>query len=492
MEPLKDKPAPLALCDANLGQFAPEIGRPAYDRSALSAGILHIGVGNFHRAHQAVYLDDLFNLGRDHDWAIVGAGLMGFDAKRRSELQQQDWLTTVVEMSPGQRIARVTGSMIDYCEVDADALIARITDPAIRIISLTITEGGYFIDANTGGFDANHPQIQRDAINPEQPVTVFGMLLAGLRRRHARGLPMPTILSCDNLPENGHVTRRALEGLAALISNDLGDWVAQSLTFPNAMVDRITPATTERHRDMLAEDFSILDAAPVVCEPFRQWVLEDKFPLGRPALEHVGVQFVSDVTPYETMKLRILNAGHASIAYPAALLGYENVHDAMADPDIASWLDQLMRREVIPVLADIPGEDYHAYLDTCAARFANPEVGDTIARLCQDGSNRQPKFVLPTIADALQSGKALDGLALEVAFWCRYCADTRDLDDPSAELIAPAARATRADPSAFLGLDKVFGTLAGNEKFAAAFCAHITKLWQEDPRSVLRAYLSQE
>jgi len=482
----------MKLSDTSLHSLDPRVAVPRYNRADLSPGILHIGVGNFHRAHQAVYLDDLFNLGLDHDWAIVGAGIMPFDATRREMLAAQDWLSTIVEMSPEKLEARVTGAMIDFCDIDAKAIIDQIANPSIRIVSLTITEGGYFIDATTDGFDAGHPDIVHDAANPDTPRTVFGILLAGLIQRKSQGHPPPAILSCDNLPENGHVTRQTVEGLAGLISEDLRIWVADSVAFPNSMVDRITPGTSEDKRTLLEEEFGIDDAAPVVCEPFRQWVMEDNFPLGRPSLENVGVQFVPDVAPYETMKLRILNAGHAAISYPAALLGYDFVHDAMADPDIAGWLFQLMRHEVIPVLAPIPGEDYQAYLATCIQRFANPKVHDTIARLCQDGSNRQPKFILPTITEALDAGGPIDGLALELALWCRYCAESDALNDPRAKTLAQAASASRNDPEAFLGLTEIFGTLGSNTRFASAFAQQVEQLWHADTRSVLRGYLERK
>ena len=477
---------------STLGDLPDRLGRPGYDRADLTPGVLHIGVGNFHRAHQAVYLDELFNQGRDHDWAIVGAGIKSFDQARRDALQAQDWLSTVVELSPGRVEARVTGAMIDFCDIDPAAIIAHIADPAIRIVSLTITEGGYFIDATTGGFDPAHPDIQHDAQNPDAPRTVFGILLAGLQLRSARGYRAPTILSCDNLPENGHVTRAAVEGLAALISEELRLWIANHVAFPNSMVDRITPATSESKRALVQAEFGLDDAAPVVCEPFRQWVMEDTFPLGRPALEHVGVQFVADVAPYETMKLRILNAGHAAIAYPAALLGYECVHDAMADPDISGWLRQLMQTDVIPVLHPIPGEDYHAYLETCIRRFANPEVRDTIARLCQDGSNRQPKFILPTLTEALDTGRSIDGLALELALWARYCAETAELDDPRAAALTQAAMRAPDTPEEFLQLTEVFGDLGGNPRFVTAFAQQVENLARNGVRHALKGFAQRK
>lgn len=477
---------------ATLSDLPATVATPLYRRDDLSPGIVHIGVGNFHRAHQAVYLDRLFNLGRDHDWAIIGAGVKSFDAEKRAALREQDWLTTVVEMDPSGYAARVTGAMIDFCPVEAAGLIAQLADPAIRIVSLTITEGGYFVDATTGGFNAAHPEIRHDAEHPEHPETVFGLLLAGLARRRAAGVAPFTILSCDNLPENGHVTRAAVLGLAGLISADLHDWVAENVAFPGSMVDCITPATSAREIAMVADRFGIADAAPVVCEPFRQWVMEDNFPQGRPGLEHVGVQFVADVAPYETMKLRILNAGHAAIAYPAALLGHEYVHEAMADPDIVGWLRHLMGTEVIPVLPPIAGVDYAAYLETCVTRFANPAIGDTIARLCLDGSNRQPKFVLPSVADALAAGAPVDLLALEVAFWCQYLAGAAEpgatyaIEDERAEALVAAALRAPADPAAFLGLEDVFGDLAGNARFLSAFSRQLAQIRKLGPRAVLK------
>ena len=271
---------PVKLSLANLERLPGNVAGPRYERSSLRPGILHIGVGNFHRSHQMLYLDRLFEQGRDLDWAVVGAGIKSFDAKQRSRLAGQDWLTTVVDLSADGSSARVVGSMVDFCEVRADAIVARLADPAIRIVSLTITEGGYFIDVTTGGFDAGHPEIQHDARHPGEPQTVFGVLLAALGQRRSANLAPFTVLSCDNVPHNGDVTRRTVLGLAGLVSRDLHDWIAATVAFPNAMVDCITPATSERERELVAERFGLVDASPVVCEPFRQWVIEDNFPPG--------------------------------------------------------------------------------------------------------------------------------------------------------------------------------------------------------------------
>jgi mannitol 2-dehydrogenase len=380
--------------------------------------------------------------------------------------------------------------------VDPAAVIARMSDPAIRIVSLTITEGGYYVDALTGGFDSAHPDIVADAAAPDAPKTVFGMILAALRARRAAGLAPFTVLSCDNLPENGHVARAAVTGLARLADPALADWVSAEVAFPNSMVDCITPATSERERQMVAEKFGLLDAVPVACEPFRQWVLEDHFPQGRPALEKVGAEFVENVGPYELMKLRILNGGHAAIAYPAALIGHHFVHDAMADPLISGWLKALEEREVVPTLTPIPGVSYAEYQAKIVERFSNPEVGDTIPRLCLDGSNRQPKFILPTLADALASGAAFDGLALETALWCRYCAGTDEAgqeippNDESAADLKMRALAARDNPKAFLGNVKVFGDLGTDPRYVAAFGKALEALWANGVKTVLTAYIN--
>ena len=465
-----------------LGSLQPDVTVPNYRRSDITPGIVHIGIGNFHRAHMAVYLDRLFSTGQGHDWGIVGAGIKPFDAARRAILERQDMLTTVVELAPGNLTARVTGAMVDFLPIDLPIIVNRLTDPAIRIVSLTITEGGYFVDATTGGFDRRDPAIQADIAAPDAPQTVFGVLIAGLRARRDAGQPPFTILSCDNLPENGHVTRQAVLGLAAAMDADLAAWIESNVAFPNSMVDCITPATSPREVAMVADRFGIADGAPVACEPFRQWVMEDRFPQGRPPLEAVGVEFVPDVLPFETMKLRILNAGHAALAYPAALLGHTYVHEAMADPLIRDWLVAFMRSNVIPVLPPIPGVSYEAYLDMCVERFSNPLIGDTVARLCQDGSNRQPKFVLPTVADALERDLPLDGLALEVAFWCRFCARTAEpgsgllLDDGRARVLVEAARAAETDPGAFLAIEDVFGDLGRSERVVTAFARACSEL----------------
>lgn len=486
----------IRLSAGTLGDIADRAAVPGYDRTRLSAGIVHFGVGNFHRAHQAVYLDALFSTGRDHDFAIVGAGVMPGDVAMREALASQDWLTTVVDQSAERSEARVTGAMIDILPVaDMPAIIDRLADPAIRIVSLTVTEGGYFVDA-AGHFDPSHPAIVADGRNPEAPATVFGLIAAGLKRRKAEGTPAFTVMSCDNIPHNGVVARDAVSGLARLWDPAFGDWIAREVAFPNGMVDRITPATGERERALLKADFGIEDAWPVFCEDFRQWVLEDNFPAGRPALEDVGVQFVPDVTPFEIMKIRILNGGHAVIAYPAGLLDIHFVHEAMEHPLIAAFLEKIEREEIIPVVPPVPDTDLDWYFGEIKRRFANPKIGDTVRRLCLDGSNRQPKFIVTTIADRLKAGGDVTGLALETALWCRYCygeseaGKTIEPNDPNWDSLVPIARRAKDDPGAWLEQEAVYGDVARDERFREKFAHALNALWSEGTEAVLKRYLS--
>ncbi len=481
-----------------LAELPDGIARPQYGRDELSPGIVHIGLGNFHRAHQAVYLDDLFNKGHDRDWAIVGAGVRQNDAETRRRLAAQDWLTTVVELEPGGYRARVTGTMIDFVPVEQDnrALIEAMSAPATRIVSLTVTEGGYYIDPATGAFNPDHPDMRADAANPESPVSAFGAIVAALQRRRQAGTGPFTVMSCDNLPGNGDVARNAVLGLARRRDPQLACWIEEEVAFPNAVVDRITPASTQGHRAFVRDTFGIEEANPVVCEPFRQWVLEDRFSNGRPAFEEVGVTVTGDVAPFETMKIRILNGGHALLAYPSALLGLDYCHEAMAHPLIGGFLEKVECEEIVPVLPPVPDTDLHAYYRLVAGRFSNGDIADTIARLCHDGSDRQPKFVLPSIRDRLAQGLSVEGLALGSALWCRYCYGTsddgRDLEvvDGMSERLRQSAAAAKEAPLKFLELRDVFGDLADEPAFSTRFSAALTELWQDGTERTLGRYLN--
>jgi mannitol 2-dehydrogenase len=443
-----------------------------------------------------VYLDRLMNAGRDRDWAIVGAGVTPYDVKMRDALAGQDWLTTVVEQSAERSAAHVTGVMTDFLPpMDGPAITARLADPGLRIVSLTVTEGGYFIDPATGAFDPDHPAIRADAANPDAPATVFGLILAGLRARRAAGTAPFTVLSCDNVPHNGVVAMNAVAGLAAAQDPGLASWVRETVAFPNGMVDRIAPATGDRERAICRDDFGIEDAWPAFCEDYIQWVVEDRFPAGRPALEEAGVTFAADVTPFENMKIRILNGGHAVIAYPAGLMDVEFVHEAMAHPLVAGFLEKVERTEILPMVGPVPGVDLADYFALIQRRFANPKIGDTVRRLCLDGSNRQPKFIVPTLADRLARGLPVEGLALESALWCRYCAGVTDSgapiapNDPNWDRLTATAAAAKADPAAWLAMRDVYGAVADAAPFREAFARHLAALWRDGTAATLTRYL---
>lgn len=495
-----DELSPVPLSLQSLSALPEPVARPRYERRALSPGIVHIGVGNFHRAHMAVYLDRLFNAGLGLDWAVIGAGVTAHDARMRAALAPQDWLSTVVEQSATSSAARITGVMCDFIDPDDRAgLRATLTDPAIRLVSLTVTEGGYFIDPATGRFDPTAPDIRADVAAPHDPRTAFGMIVAALAERRAAGTAPFTVLSCDNLPHNGDVVRAVVVGLAQLWPDPgLADWIDAQVTFPNSMVDRIATATGARERALVRSVHGIGDQWPVFCEDYLQWVLEDRFCAGRPPFEQAGVSFVADVAPYETLKIRVLNGGHALIAYPAGLLGIHFVHEAMAHPLIRDFLDRVIAKEVIPTLPPVPGIEPARYFRLIEERFANPKIGDTVQRLCLDGSNRQPKFIVPTLAAQLAQGGPVSGLALASALWCRYCAGvdeqgaTIPANDPQWEALVPRALAARDDPAQWLEQRAVYGDLARSPAFAQAFGTALNSLWQHGTEATLRTWLARE
>lgn len=489
------------LSRATLSSFD-KAHKPGYDPAGLKPGIVHFGVGNFHRAHQAVYLDDLFGLGEDHDWALVGAGVRLSDDAMRDTLKAQDWLTTVVEQEADYAGARITASMVDYVTISTDegrrALMAYLAAPQTRIVSMTITEGGYYIDPASQQFDAAHPEIVDDGAHPDRPKTVFGLIVQALKLRRAAGVKPFTVMSCDNIPGNGHVAEDAVAGLARLSDPEFADWISANVAFPNSMVDRITPATGAREREIAARDFGVEDGWPVFCEGFKQWVVEDNFPTGRPALEKVGVTFTDQVDAYELMKIRILNGGHAAIAYPGGLLDIHFVHEAMQHPLIRRYLEKLTKEEIIPEVPPVPDTDLEDYRVLIDRRFANPRIGDTIRRLCLDGSNRQPKFILPTAADRLAKGRPVTGLALVSAFWCRYCHGTADSgaviepNDPSWDRLVKQAALAKDNPAAWLAMEDIFGALASNPAYVTAFSSALLRIWQDGTAAALERYLAGE
>ncbi|WKG02479.1 mannitol dehydrogenase family protein [Mycolicibacterium sp. HK-90] len=453
---------------------------PSYDRDQVRVGIVHFGVGGFHRAHQAMYVDRLLEQGLAGDWGICGVGVLPADRRMAEVMAAQDGLYTLMLVHPdGRREARVIGSILDYryAPDDPESVIELLADPAVRIISLTITEGGYQLDGL-----------------PE--VNVFGLVTEALARRRDRGTGSPTIVSCDNIEGNGDVARHAFTTYADRRHPGLGEWISANTRFPNSMVDRITPVTTPDVIDTVRTEFGVDDEWPVVAEPFTSWVLEDSFSAGRPPYEQAAVLLVDDVTPYELMKLRLLNAGHQALCYFGYLAGYRLVHDAAADPLFAEFLLAYMDSEGSPTLQPVPGIDLSDYKRTLIERFANPGVRDTIARLCFASSDRIPKWLLPVIRENLKTGAPVRLSAAVVASWARYAegvdeqGEPIDVQDALADLLVPLARSQRQHPMAFIENTALFGDLAQQPRFLDDYLWALDSLHNVGARATLEALQS--
>jgi mannitol 2-dehydrogenase len=484
----------LPLNAENLPSLPKDLPVPEYDRARLRTGIVHFGVGGFHRAHEAMYLDRLMAGGEAFDWAICGVGVMPADRRMQEVMDAQNGLYTLVVKAPdGTLEARVIGSIKEYLFAPDDpaAVVAKMASPEIKIVSLTVTEGGYNINAVTGEFVADNPDVQHDLRPGAAPKTTFGLITAALAARRERGVPPFTIMSCDNIQGNGHAARRSFVAFATLLDPDLGKWVDETVEFPNSMVDRITPVTTDDDRAEVRRRFDVDDAWPVVCEPFTQWTLEDAFNLGRPPFQDAGVQVVADVEPYELMKLRLLNASHQALCYVGYLAGYRLVHDVAQDPLFADFLLAYMDREATPTLEPVPGIDLAEYKHQLIDRFSNAQVKDTVARLCAESSDRIPKWLLPVIRHNLETGGEILRATTVVAAWARYAEGVDEqgkpievvdrLKDP---LIA-AARRYEDDPLAFIANRDLFGDLIDNERFVSAYRSALASLHTKGARATL-------
>lgn len=489
------------LNNHNMGALSAAVETPTYDRQAVTPGIVHIGVGGFHRAHQAMYLDALMNQGEAFEWGIVGVGVMPGDKRMQQALAAQDYLYTLVVKHPdGEYQPRVIGSMVDYlfAPEDPEAVIEKMADPSIKIVSLTVTEGGYNFHPVTGEFNLDSPQVRDDLAHPEQPSTSFGLVVEALVRRRARGIAPFTVMSCDNIQGNGDVAKRMFSAYARARSAGLGGWLTAEVAFPNAMVDRITPVTAPTDIEELAQRFDVEDAWPVVCEPFSQWVLEDHFPLGRPALEKVGVQLVDDVEPYELMKLRLLNASHQALAYFGYLAGYRYAHEVCQDPLFVEFLLGYMREEGTPTLAPVPGVDLETYRLTLIERFANPQIKDTLARLCAESSDRIPKWLVPVIRQQLSQGGGIERSAAVVASWARYAEGVDeqgraiDIVDRLREPLMAIATNNRTYPAAFVENRELFGDLADQPRFLNAYLKTLTSLHERGARATLETLVASK
>ncbi len=489
----------MQLSNESLSRIPGSVRTPAYDRGVLVQHTVHIGVGGFHRAHQAVYLDDLLHMEAEPRWGECGLGVLNSDARMRDALKGQDCLYTVVERSPGKQAARVIGAMAEYIHapVDRERAIEKMAAEETRIVSLTITEGGYFIDEGTGKFNPDHPEIQQDLAHPEEPVTSIGYIAAALDRRRRRGLPPFTLMSCDNLQGNGDVVKSVLLGYAHLKDAALEQWIAERVAFPNSMVDRITPATTEQDRLAVRQDYGLEDAWPVMTEPFTQWVIEDHFCSGRPRWEKAGAQLVSDVAPYELMKMRLLNGSHMAMAYLGALAGYTYVHEVMQDSLFVAFIERFME-EVTPVVPKIPGVSVEDYRKVLMERFANPAIHDQVTRICSEGSAKLPKWVLPSITELMMQGLSTDLLSLVIGSWIHYLKKGVDdhgrvleiIDARAAEL-RRIAQGAGLDPRPVLAVRSIFGgLLPDSEAFTAKVERALQLLDRLGATATLRQYLS--
>ncbi len=482
--------------EINAGRvFDHPVAVPNYERTTKNGGITHLGVGGFHRAHLALYVDDLARDGGE--WSITGSGVMTHDQKIAETLRRQDGLYLLAEREGDSVDGRIIGSLTNMISAHRDSapLLAHLIDPETRIVSLTITESGYPVDH--GRFVADNA-LAIDALS-EVPNTTFGILAASLDARRKNGTAPFTVMSCDNLPGNGHVAKLAVMGVAELRSVELARWLEAHGAFPNAMVDRITPQTTDADREWVAKTFGFVDEWPVVCEPFRQWALEDSFVSGRPQFENVGVLMTNDVIPYEHMKLRLLNASHSGLSYHAALAGIRYVHDAVLDPRIEAFIRKLMKEEAAPNLVAPAGIDLAAYQDSLVRRFSNPAIADTIPRLCMDGTSKFPTFLVPSIEDQLAKNGPIRMLALVLAGWCRYLRGTADdgsaltlAFDPFLSDAVDAAQRSIADPRAFLQYEKGLGkNIAQSDRLLTTFVEALDSLGQRGSLATLDQWTAQ-
>jgi mannitol 2-dehydrogenase len=489
-----------SLDPASLPLLPPSVSRPTYDRAQVRTSIVHVGVGAFHRAHQAMYIDRLLEQGQAQEWGICGVGVLPSDRRMAEVMAAQDGLyTLVVKHADGGLEARVVGSIVEYLFApdDPEAVIEKMADERTRIVSLTVTEGGYHVSPVTGAFDPSGPDIAHDLQQGATPRTTFGLITEALRRRRERGSAPFTIASCDNIQHNGDVARRSFTAFAALQDPDLSAWMGREVSFPNSMVDRITPATTDEDRAEVAKRYGVDDRWPVVCEPFTQWVLEDRFGLGRPPVEDAGVQVVDDVEPYELMKLRLLNASHQALAYLGHLAGYRLVHDAAQDPLFRRFLLGYMQEEAMPTLRPVAGIDLRQYCQDVVERCSNPAIRDTLARLAFDGSERLPKWLIPVVQENLAAGGEIRRSALVVAAWARYAEGVDEQGRPievvdrRRDVLMANALRQREDPLAFLADRDLFGNLVDDGRFTSAYLAALTSLHERGARATLESVVAE-
>lgn len=439
---------------------------PQYDRDNLNARMVHLGFGAFHRAHQAVYTDIL---AAEHgsDWGYCEVNLIGGE-QQIADLKAQDTLYSVAEMSADAWTARVVGVVKNALHAQVDGLetvLAALCEPQVAIVSLTITEKGYCHAPATGQLMLDHPLIAADLQNPHQPTSAPGVVVEALARRKAAGLPAFSVMSCDNMPENGHVMRNVTRAYAAAVDRELAEWIDAHVTFPSTMVDRIVPAVTPDTLDKIERITGVRDPAGVACEPFRQWVIEDNFVAGRPAWEKAGAELVKDVVPFEEMKLRMLNGSHSFLAYLGYLAGYAHINDCMEDENYRRAARALMLDEQAPTLK-VKGVDLAGYADQLIARYSNPALQHRTWQIAIDGSQKLPQRMLDSVRWHRVHQNAFPLLALGIAGWMRYvggvdeCGNPIEVCDPLLSVIQAAVKGSEEGAqrvTALLGIKAIFG-----------------------------------
>jgi len=487
----------MKLSESTLNLLPKELIAPAYDRSKLSENIVHFGVGHFHRAHLAMYLDKLLSEDPKCNWGIRGVGVASLSDATIKSLVSQDWLYTLTQkFADGNATTSVIGSIIgiEHAQAGGEQVISRLADAKTKIISLTITEGSYGTDEISGDFSGKGDKlIEADLADPDSCASWLGLLVHAIRRRRESGAGKVTLMSCDNIPHNGKIAHDALIGFAKVIAPDLLSWIDENMTFPTSMVDRVTPGTTDEDREYLIKKYGIEDNWPVVCEPYTLWVLEDNFANGRPDFGKVGVKLVPDALPYELLKLRTGNGTHQALCYFGNLLGYTYVHEAVHDPDINALLIRYINEEAVPTLEKIPGIDLNEYGKNFIDRFGNPQIKDQLSRICADTSGRIPKFLLPVVRDQITNGGSSPICAAIVASWARYAEGfdengaSINVIDPMKEEITAAVKAEANNPGAFLRITSIFGELGSNKEFLSQYISARETIHKVGVRGLLKS-----
>lgn len=466
------------LNSSNISKFKEQVTIPEYDRTKVKTGIVHVGIGGFHRAHQAYYTDQLLHEASNSDWGICGVALLDFDTKIYNTLSEQDGLyTLIIKELDGSLTKRIIGSITEYLFAPENPVrvIQKMANADVKIITLTITEGGYNYNEATGEFNFENPNIQHDLKNPDNPKTIFGYLTQALKLRKKNDLAGVTIQSCDNIQGNGYMAKKMLMSYVNVAEPELVEWIESNTSFPNSMVDRITPATVATDISLLKEQSGIADAWPVVCEPFKQWVIEDDFIAGRPAWETVGAQFVKDVAPYEKMKLSLLNAGHSVLGILGALYGYLTIDEAANNADISSFLRIYMGNEVTPTLGDLEGVNLKNYKFSLLQRFGNIYIKDQIDRICSQSSAKVPIFILPTVYDQLKKGGTIHHAAFIIAAFAIYSVGVNEkgtellIKDVMKSILTEKAILSKESPKAFLEIESIFGKLKNSKPFLESY-----------------------